>query len=203
MLEVYKIIFGYISVAITLLSFVLYFYGIIKGQTKPHAFSWLIWTLLTGTIFIIQVLENGGAGAWSTGTTTITTFIVAIMSFYVGDRHFTRFDWFALLGALMGIGLWLVTKNPLLAVIIITLTDGIGYLPSFRKGFYKPNEEIISMYLINNVRYVISLMALSSYSLSVWLYPVALTFFNTVYSIFIFWRRKKLNQPRDANNISH
>ena len=69
-------ILGIIAVAIGFVGFAIYFRSIFKHNIKPHLFSWLIWGLSGGIVFVAQFLEGAGPGAWAMG---------AICRFYEGQ----------------------------------------------------------------------------------------------------------------------
>src|SRR5580698_5703228 len=62
-----KEILGASAILIGCISYVPYFRTIFSGKTKPHAFSWLVWGILTAIAFGGQIVGKGGAGAWVTG----------------------------------------------------------------------------------------------------------------------------------------
>jgi len=56
----YKVILGTVAVVMALYSYVPYIKDIFAGKTKPHAFTWLIWGLLTSIAFFGQMADRGG-----------------------------------------------------------------------------------------------------------------------------------------------
>jgi len=60
----YKEILSAIAIALTFAAFVPYLCTIIRGTTKPHIFSWVIWGATTFVIFLAQL--EGMAG-WVRG----------------------------------------------------------------------------------------------------------------------------------------
>ncbi len=81
----YKIFLGYLAVIIGIVSYVPYITNIFRGKTKPHAFSWLVWSVLTGIAFAAQVVEHGGAGSWITGSTALTCVVIFILALFKGN----------------------------------------------------------------------------------------------------------------------
>ena len=90
----YKIVFGYIATILAFIGYVPYFRDIIRNQTKPHAFSWLVWGILTGIAFTAQVTENAGAGAWVTGFSSLVCLIIFLLALFKGNRTFILSDFF-------------------------------------------------------------------------------------------------------------
>ena len=191
MLE-YKVILGYVAIAIGLISYIPYFRNIFSGATKPHAFSWFVWSLLTGIAFAAQLVKEGGAGAWVTGVTAVACFTIACLALVKGKRDFTLFDWIAFVGALLALVLWQLTHNPTLAVMMVCITDILSFMPTIRKGYYKPFEEGALTFSLSSLKFLIAIFALQSYSLATWFYPAWLVATNGLFVLMLLVRRKQL-----------
>lgn len=198
----YKIILGGAAVILAYVGYVPYFRDILKGTTKPHAFSWLIWGVLTSIGFAAQFVENGGAGAWVTGADAFACFLFFAYALKKGDRHFVFLDWISLFGAFVALLLWWFTDSPTLSVILITVTDIFGYLPTFRKGFYRPYEETAFTYALSSVKFWIALMALQTFSLATWLYPLYLAISNGIFTCMLLIRRHQLRDRNGSSKIA-
>jgi len=189
-MEDYKIILGYLNGFVALAANVPYLRNIFLGKTKPHAFSWLVWSVTTLIVFLAQITKQAGAGAWITGCTSLACFVVFILSLIKGERGFVLFDWLSLVAALFSLILWWFAKDPTMSVILLTVTDVIGYFPTYRKGYYKPNEETISLFLIGAINFIISLFAIEIFTVATWFYPVMITLANGILVVIVLWRRR-------------
>src|ERR1051326_698009 len=185
----YKILLGAISVILAFIGYGNYFKQIFTGKAKPHAFTWFVWTLTTGIIFVAQIAQNAGAGAWVTGALCLICFVIFITAFFKGERKFAVFDWISLIVALMSLVLWKLTKQPALSVVLVTITDFLGILPTIRKSYQKPFEENATLFSLNSFRSLLSILALQSYSLTTWLYPSMLLLANGIVVLVILIRR--------------
>ena len=188
----YKIILGVLAILIGLISYVPYFRNIFSGRTKPHAFSWFVWAILTGIAFAAQVVEHGGAGAWVTGFTAFICFVVFLLALYKGKRDFPLFDWLCLVSAFVAMGLWWYAKDPTGSVILITITDALAFLPTFRKGYYKPREETATTFALSATKFFVALFALEAFTFVTVLYPASLVIMNGAFVVLLCVRRKKL-----------
>ncbi len=188
----YKIFLGYIATIIVLIGAFRYVRDMLKGRTRPHTFSWFVWGLLSGIAFVAQITSHGGAGAWITGVTALYSLGISAYALKYGDRKFVVFDWLSLTGALLGIALWILTKQPLAAVVLVSVTDFIGFLPTFRKGFFKPFEETLSEFLFSSLAMLIALFALDSFTPTTALYPASLVVTNGMFVVELLIRRKQL-----------
>lgn len=186
----YHIFFGILATLIALVSYIPYFRNIFRGKTKPHAFSWLIWGIVTGIAFFAQILNNGGPGAWVTGFTTFICGAIFILALFKGYRKIAILDWICLILALIAIVIWIVTKNPLLSVILATLIDLIAFIPTVRKSYIEPYSETLFMYSLNGFKFVIAFLALEQISIVTSLYPLSWIILNWIFVIVILQRRK-------------
>jgi hypothetical protein len=183
-------IWGLLSSSLALVSLVPYILATLKGTNRPHIFTWIIWTALTGIAFAVQFVGGAGAGAWATGVTFICCIGILLASIKNGEKSITRMDWVCFILALLAIPLWLATKSPAMAAIWVTGIDGLAYVPTMRKAWHKPNEELAFSHIIANVKHLCSLMGMSTYSVATTFYPACLLFFNTVLVLMLVWRRR-------------
>jgi len=91
-----KELLGTLSVIIAFIGYVPYIRDLLAGKTKPHLFSWTIWSLLTAIGLFAQLSDNAGPGAWTTMLTLIICLFITVMSFQRGTRAISRLDWVAL-----------------------------------------------------------------------------------------------------------
>lgn len=182
-----------LGIIFTLIGYSQYFRSIFAGKTKPHMFSWLIWASLTLIAFLAQVSDNAGPGSWITALTAIMSFIIVGLSCFKGEKSITRGDWITFLTALTAIPIWLITDNPLWAVIIVTIIDALGFYPTFRKSWLKPFEENALHYFLAALKFILSLVALDNFSIITALYPASLVFMNFTFLVLLYIRRKQVN----------
>jgi hypothetical protein len=191
MLE-YKIIVALIAATLEVVANFPYIRDILAKKTKPHFFTWLIWTLLTWISFFILVSEGAGVGAWVTGVTAVTCLAILVLSFFFGERKITISDWVCLMLALFALVLWKNANDVFLAMIIIVTVDTLGFIPTFRKSFSKPYEETLSTYLLVIGKHILTLLALQMYTPTTILYPSILFLTNFLFAIMLVIRRKKI-----------
>ncbi len=187
--------FGALSIVMMLCSRAGYFAGILRGKTHPHVFSWIIWGTISSIGFAAQVAEGAGPGSWARGFGSATCFVLVGISFFKGEKDIRRGDWLTLAVALSAIPLWAITKTPFWSVLIVCLIDTIGYLPTLRKSWLKPQEEQRISYLFSCLGAAFSLAAIKQYTPSTWLYPLVLTFTNGSMWLFLGARRRALLAP--------
>lgn len=184
--------YGILSLIIGAIGYIGYFHTIYKGRTKPHAFSWFIWGALTGIAYFAQISAGAGAGAWVSGFTSILCFVVVIIALFRGEKNITKSDWATFITALAAIPLWLITSEPLYAILIVTVIDALGFWPTFRKSWDKPHEEPAALYALAALKFYLSIMAIQEMNIITSLYPASLVFLNMAFVCLVLLRRTRL-----------
>lgn len=181
---------GIVSVLFTFIGYVPYFINIIKGKTKPHAFSWFIWFLLTAISFIIQITYGAGPGSWMIGFTSVVCFLFFIAGLIKGKNNIVLSDWISLIGAFIALVLWLIFKVAFFSVILIVLADFLGFYPTIRKSIVYPHQETLITYFFSSIKSLLSLFALTTVSFETAFHLLYLFTANLGFVILLSIKRK-------------
>lgn len=164
------------------------------GEVKPHAFSWLIWFILTIIAASAQYAEGGGAGVIPTVIGAFTCLILCYIGFKQGTRNITKADKYALAAAFLTLPLWYFTSDPFWSVVLIVVIDAIGFFPTFRKSWAKPQEERALAYFLFAISTIISIFALAQWTATTLLFPVYMCAINFTMWGYLLVRRKMLKR---------
>ncbi|MCX6727776.1 MAG: hypothetical protein NTX11_03125 [Candidatus Saccharibacteria bacterium] len=186
-----KEIIGIIAVVLTFVGYIPYIIDTIKGKTTPHIYTWFIWGLVTAIAFALQLSDKAGPGAFTTLAAAIVCFIIFGLGVRQGKQDITKSDTVFFVMSLFALALWLFAKQPVLSVILVSLIDMLGFIPTIRKSWHRPNEETLSSYITNTLRFTLALFALQRYTLITTLYPISWVIANGLFSVFLSVRRKK------------
>ena len=189
-----KDMFGALSLLLSVVSYVPYIRSIFVANTKPHAFTWLVWGTVMAIAFVAQLADKAGAGSWATGLSAAFCLSISIIAIFRGEKHITRGDWIALLTTLLAIPLWLATADPLWSVLLVTGIDAVAYYPTFRKSYAKPDEELALKYVLTVIRYVFSLLALGHFTVVTSVYQLVSILMEMAIVIMLLWRRAVVNR---------
>ncbi len=196
-----KIFFGAIAALLALFSSFLYIRDIFRGNTKPHTYTWLIWSIVTVIAFLGQWTSGGGPGSWATGVSavvTITTLLISLKGNY-GTKDITNFDKICLLLALLAILPWLIAKSVLWSVILATLIDLIAFFPTMRKTWHAPRSESLGSMYVDAVKHSLSFLSMNSYSVVNWIYPISVLFTKFIIIGEIVFLRKFKNKVSEIS----
>lgn len=191
-MEYFKPYFGVTAVCLGLCAYIFYISSTLRNKTKPHAFSWLLWTLTTAIVFTAQITKGGGAGSWSTGFTCIVCLAIGIISLFKYDKAYSLSDILFISVALLALLPWFFTKNPTASVILIASIDVVGYGPTLRKSYYYPDEENAISFGLNSIKHLFSFLALQNYIVATWIYPASQIFMNGLVVVLLLIRRRQL-----------
>ena len=149
-------------------------------------------------MFLAQLADRGGLGAWPTGVSGIITAYIAVLA-YRGrsDTSITKVDWVFLAIALAALPCWLLTSNPLVAVVLLTGMDLAGFVPTFRFAFFSPHEEHIGFYSLGALRNAVAIAALEHYSWTTVLFPAAVGMACALFVAMVAYRRAQLRVRRE------
>lgn len=191
----FHLVAGVLAVFGSFIGTALYIRDTRRGETKPHMFTWLIWAVLMaiGSAVAFAGGASVSAGVFALGC--LMNFAIFVLALRQGERNITRADWAAFLSALAIIPIWLATKEPLAAAILVTLIDALGYFPTFRKAWSAPQEENLQGFVLYTASSLASLLAVTPFTLVTSLYPSMILFFNVLLSVTILLRRQKLREP--------
>jgi hypothetical protein len=191
---IYKEILSAIAISITFIAFYPYIRSIMQGQIKPHVFSWIIWGITTFIVFLAQLEDSGGAGAWPIGVSGIITIFIALLAYIKrSDITITRTDWVFFIMAISSLPLWYFTSDPLWTVVTLTTVDVLGFAPTIRKAYLAPYSESLLFFLLFTVRNLIVIIALENYSLTTVLFPAVLAAACLFLMALIAYRRQRLS----------
>lgn len=187
-----KNLIGILAIILTFVGYAPYLRDLVRGKTKPHVFSWLVWTLTTAIIFALQLNAGGGLGSFVTLAVALISLTVFVLSLRRGEKDIKSIDVAFLVLALIAIPLWLVIKQPVLSILILTGIDILGFAPTIRKSWNAPYSETLSTYQITGVRHALSIIALAQYNIVTMLFPGIWVIANVFFSIMLVLRRRRV-----------
>jgi hypothetical protein len=187
-----KALFAAASIILGIIGFVPYLKSIFAGATKPHIFTWTIWSITMFIAFAAQLSAGAHLGAYHTGFLALSCIFICALALKYGEKNITRADVIYLSAALVAIPVWFITDTALYAVIIVLVVDMLGFLPTIRKSIAKPHEENAQYYFIETFSFGFAILAIESYSVTTTLYPLVLLIMNIIFPTFLILQRRRI-----------
>ena len=173
-----------------------YIIDTLKGRSQPHIYTWFIWLVTVGTAAFVSLEGGGGAAAYALFVSLAVVTTVFLLSLRYGTKNITRSDTAALVAAFVMVIVWWQLESPLLAVLMATAIDGVGYIPTYRKSYEEPWSETKVFWLISALSGVFALLAIDSYNLLTVTYLVAIMILNAGVFLLLIWRRRLIPAPQ-------
>lgn len=180
------------AVFLTILGYIPYLRDTFTGKTTPHIYTWFIWGLVTAIAYALQVSDGAGVGSWVTLVVAIISFIIFGVGLINGKRDITRSDTVFFILSFIALYFWLIAKQPILSILLVSTIDMLGFIPTIRKSWHKPRSETLFTYQLNAFRHGLSFFALQNYTIITWLYPITWSLANFLFSLMLIIRRKQL-----------
>jgi hypothetical protein len=167
---------GYFAGILSLAAFAPYILSILRKETKPNRASWFIW-LVVSLIIALSYRDAGAEYAFIMPVAyTIGAAIIASLSLKYGTGGWTRFDRVCLIGAGIGLTMWVTFNSPMSALLISLFMNFLGTLPTIRKAYYQPETENRLAWTLFSLGNLLNLFAIQEWTFAMVVYPVSMVF---------------------------
>lgn len=184
-----KILFSVLAAISGLAASVPYIWTSYFGKTRPHVFTWLIWTITNSVAVAGLWYGGGGVGAVPPTLSAICAFVTFLVSLRFGKKDIKPSDIIVLIIALSSILIWLFLHQPILSILIVAGADLIGYIPTYRKAYHEPWTEKRSSWIFFSTASIFAILALKEYNLLTLSYLITIACVNTIMPIYLTVRR--------------
>ncbi|HEX7963807.1 MAG TPA: hypothetical protein VF466_04430 [Candidatus Saccharimonadales bacterium] len=161
MVHDFVVVCGFLSSALAIYCGIPYILSILRGQTKPHQFTWLIFTIMNGIIVVSQFLAGARASMLISAIFLVYSAVEWGLSFKYGVRNSSRYDKLLLGLALATIALWALTRNNALAIWLTVLIDIFATTMLILKLKKHPGSEPFWLWFIATMAFVFSCLSLA------------------------------------------
>lgn len=170
----------------------LYVYDTIKGKTKPNRVTWWIWALAP---LIATCAAVSDWVTWAVLPVFISGFMplmIFISSFYNKNSFWKlwKLDYFCLFTAFLAIILWIVTSNPLLAIIFSVLADLFAAIPTIIKIYKYPETETVYTFMAWLISSLSAFLVIETWRMEEYLFPLYLAIMCT--TLIVWYYNKKI-----------
>ena len=135
-----------------------------RGSVKPNPVTWLFWGLAPLVAFAAQVQNSVEPSNWVSLALGLGPLFIFAVSIGRGNRwRISLFDMLCGGSALIGIVLWQVTADPVLAICFGVLADFLGGIPTLRKSYSAPYSEKALPYFLSILSMIVTLLTLKDW----------------------------------------
>lgn len=187
--------FVYVAIAIRLVSGALYVKSVVKGSTRPDPVTWFFWGLTPLIAFAAQISKGFNVDSLMTLTLSLGPLVIFLAAFAKHRRSwiFTRSAAICAIFAMLGIVLWQITDDPILATLFSIFADISASTPTVIKAYKKPNTECAVAYLISMGSMVLTLLTVTDWTFTNYGFTVYIFMIN-----FVIWSAIHLGRARTS-----
>ena len=165
----------------------------LRGATRPHRGTWLIWGVLA---IVASVSQRADGASWSlvlTASQAIFTGYVFVLALRHGEGGLAAFELSLLAVSLGGIVGWALAGEPLVAVACVIVADLSAVAMMMPKAYRDPHSETLAMYAWASVGGALAAGAVGALDLSLLLYPIYYCLANGALALLISVRRRRFS----------
>ncbi len=143
-------VFGVLAGLLGVLDTIPYVRDMVRGTTRPHRGTWLIWSVLGCTVCFSQGADGATWSLVMAATQAVLTTGIFLLSLRWGDGGVSTGDWVAVGIAGTGVVVWLAAEEPLLATACVVAVDLVAVLMMVPKTYRDPHSEAPVTFALGN-----------------------------------------------------
>ncbi len=183
---------GIIAGVIKLVGLVPYVKDIFRKKTKPERATWWIWSILNA-VALAALIDAGGK--WQlimVACQTLITGLIAVLSLKYGYGTFRRKDVVSIAAAVVGVILWQLTSQPLLALLVVIAVDALAAALTAVKTWEDPSTETLVSWVMSTLGDFFGVLAVGALNFTQLSYPVYILIADAAVMLIIVYRRKQI-----------
>lgn len=179
---------GFLAGVLFIIGFFPYINAIIRGKAKPAKVSWLIW-LSTDLITFTAMAVSGTLNGQMVGV-IIGAIVVTILALIKGEKGWSKVDRFCLVGAVVGIVLWIISGNPDVAIVLVSTVGFLGSIPTFISAWKNPDSENRLAWTIFWLSCVCAVLAIPKLTIADAVQPLVFFVIETIMMYILYIRKR-------------
>lgn len=171
----------------------LYIRDMTHSTTKPNHVSFFLWALAPIVGALISFSEGAGLSAVPVLLAGLGPMLVLMTSFVIKQGYWKLglLDYICGALALATFVIWLVAKDPILALSFAIATDLLAYIPTMVKVYTHPETETSWAYILPIFGNIVGLLILKEWEFTHYGFSLYLIMANIICTCLIY--RKKFN----------
>lgn len=186
--------FVLLGVFINLLGGISYFRDTVRGKIQPNRVSWGLWSLAVMIAFVAEVKQGVGIQSLATFMVGFSPLLIFFASFANKKAYWkiTKFDAYCGLLSLLGIALWIITKNANAAILFSIFADVMAGIPTLVKSYKYPETESWIEFMTSFISVGIAMLTLKTFGFAYLAFPLYIFCFDFVAFVLIKFKVGRL-----------
>jgi hypothetical protein len=194
--------FVFLAAALNLIGSLGYVRDTLWGHTKPNRVTWFLWALAPLIAFGAMIDEEVGVQSLMTFMVGFGPLLVFVASFVNRKSvwRLGRFDYICGALSLIGLLLWLITGEGVIAIAFAILADGLAAAPTVRKSYIAPETESGLVFLLSAISAGVTLLTIDEWNFATYGFPVYILLVCVLlFSLIHFRLGKRIKEQRILN----
>ncbi len=161
----------------------------LRGSTRPHRGTWLIWGVLA---LVVCVSQRADGASWSllmAGTHVVLNAVVLLIAVRLGRGGMSAADTALIAVAGVGVAGWLVVGEPVVATACVVAADLIATGMMLPKTWRDPGSETLSTFALASLGGALAAGSVGALEPALLLYPAYYCLANGALALLIRARR--------------
>jgi hypothetical protein len=168
----------------------------LRGATRPHRGTWLIWGVLAVVVCLSQRADGASWSLVMAGVQAVLTSVIFGLSIRWGEGGVSPAEVAMIAIAGAGVAGWILVDEPLVATACVVAADLLGAAMMVPKTYRDPQSETLVTFALASAGGALAAGAVGAVDLSLLLYPVYYCVINGAIALLIYERRSVLRlQP--------
>lgn len=190
-----KAILGVIAGLIAFSAYIVYVVSILKGASKPNRVTWWIWAFMGLVLALSYHFSGAEETIWVPYVEFLGPFIIAILSLRYGEGSLKdRTDLICFWGALFSILLWIIFRDPVVALVFNLIIDSFALIPTIKKSYLRPEGEDFWAWFGTGVADGLNMFAIGQFSFAIVVYPVYMLLSDLIIILILLFRKKDITR---------
>ena len=192
------VVLGVLAGVIGIADTIPYVRDTLRGATRPHRGTWLIWGVLAVVVCLSQYADGASWSLIMAGVQAVLTSLIFLLSIRRGEGGLSPAEVVMIAIAAAGVIGWLLADEPLVATGCVVAADIIGAAMMVPKTYRDPESETLVTFVFASVGGALAAGAVGALDFSLLLYPVYYCLVNGALALLIHHRRAVLAGPAMA-----
>ena len=185
-----EVVLGLLAGAVGVADTIPYVRDILRGVTRPHRGTWLIWGVLAVVAFLSMRADGASWSLVMAACQAVLTGLIFVLALRWGEGGLSRAEVVMIAVAAAGVCGWLVAEEPIVATACVVAADLIGAAMMVPKTYWDPGSETLATFALASVGGALAAGAVGMVDVSLLLYPVYYCLINGGIALLIWARRR-------------
>lgn len=188
----WELLFGTAAGAVASVDVLPYCRDVLRRTTVPQRSTWGIWSVLAIVAFASQAADGGRWSLVMVGVQAVTTVAVFLLALRRGVGGAAPLDLFSLGVAVLGVGVWAVSSQPVMATIAVVVADAMGVVAMLPKAWRDPASETLTTYSLASLSGLLGTLAVGGVDVSLLIFPVYFAVANGLIAILLVVAQRRV-----------